>query len=160
MDPLSPLGYHISSEKAVSITAFSRISLLLKYSKEKKNIPKKAITSTKGRNVTIWKQLSVVNILHIGKYKQLVRNEPSDNIFWSFPHPNEKTIFSFLIFKISTLNENVKGAISERRPGLHASFSPLLSLNKINGTAYYSHCQQEYKLLTFLRDNAHKAPKP
>lgn len=42
MDPLSPLGYHISSEKAVSIIAFTRISLLLKYSKGKKKYSKES----------------------------------------------------------------------------------------------------------------------
>jgi len=46
MDPLSSLGYQASLEKTVPRTAFSLFS---------QNTPKKAITSTKGRNISVRK---------------------------------------------------------------------------------------------------------
>ena len=53
MDPLSSLGYQVSSEKTVLRIALSLFS---------QNIPKKAITSTEGRNISTETKIFAVSI--------------------------------------------------------------------------------------------------
>lgn len=143
----SPLSYSVSYEEAASVTAFSKISLLSKYSKESNYLHwgeeyKRMETTSYCQWLTHW------------QVQGCKRWTPWQHVL-QFPL-SEKIVFTSN-FENFHFKLKCKSTISEESPVLHASFSPLFTVIKQNKQYYllvsYSHCWQQYKLLTFLRDN-------